>query len=402
MGAYGRRITLLTTCAVFALLTNSGFAAPGDLNEEFRQFQESVNNSQSRQNQNNLNQEFNNFLKASEQELKREAAEYATYKKEILKQWDKFKGSTKKEWVDYSNNKSSRSIVNFEKGNVLLEVLIPVEPEAKPKPQKTKDQKIAALKKLQKQLERILTDSSIDGKSPIHKQLQTSSGKPLTRRNLQEFSKKELQDKIIIDEQPYVAKDGKKRLKAKVSIKMVPDHLKIRADKFSKSVKKYSKKYDVDPALVLAVIHTESYFNPKARSHIPAFGLMQLVPSSGGRDAYRHAFGKDKKPSASFLYKPENNIRLGTAYLDLLSKREFKKIKDPTSQMYLVIAAYNTGGGNVSRALTGSKNIYKNSSKINRMSSDQIYASLKRNLPYKETRDYIKKVSDRKKIYDAY
>jgi len=278
---------------------------------------------------------------------------------------------------------------------------VPVDPKQKVINKLSKEQRLAALNNIKKQLEKIINDKSVGGESPVKNQISLNGNKPISRASLDRTARKILNEKLEISKKPYVAKDGKSRVKAKVNLKMVPNHLKIRAQKFAKPVNKYSRKYNVDPALVLAIIHTESYFNPKARSHIPAYGLMQLVPRSGGRDAYRHAFGKDKKPNSSYLYNPENNIQLGTAYLDLLSKREFKNVKNSTSKMYLITAAYNTGGGNVSKAITGNTNIYKASGKINNMSPESLYKRLERKLPYKETRDYIRKVRERKKIYDS-
>ena len=56
-----------------------------------------------------------------------------------------------------------------------------------------------------------------------------------------------------------------------------------------------------DPPVVFAVIHTESYYNPKARSGAPAYGLMQLVPTSGGRAAYRYVYKKDQVLPPSYF-----------------------------------------------------------------------------------------------------
>jgi membrane-bound lytic murein transglycosylase C len=65
-----------------------------------------------------------------------------------------------------------------------------------------------------------------------------------------------------------------------------------------------------------------------------------------------------------------------------------------------VIAAYNTGSGNVAKAF-GEKSVSSAVKKINSMSSEQVYQHLIKNLPYKETRNYLKKVNDRMKTYHA-
>ncbi|MDR3909184.1 MAG: lytic transglycosylase domain-containing protein, partial [Ruminococcus sp.] len=49
---------------------------------------------------------------------------------------------------------------------------------------------------------------------------------------------------------------------------------------YSTYVEKAAKDYDLDPALIYAVIHTESGFDPKAESGVGAKGVMQMMPSS--------------------------------------------------------------------------------------------------------------------------
>jgi membrane-bound lytic murein transglycosylase C len=136
-----------------------------------------------------------------------------------------------------------------------------------------------------------------------------------------------------------------------------------------------------------------------ARSHIPAYGLMQLVPASGGRDSYKYIFKEDKKPSANFLYNPENNINLGVGYLALTKNVYFKGVKNPTIAYLLTIAAYNTGAGNVARALTGKTSLKPAIEKANKMTTKEIHMALRKKLPHKETQDYIQRVFGRSKIY---
>ncbi len=140
-------------------------------------------------------------------------------------------------------------------------------------------------------------------------------------------------------------------------------------------------------------MRTESNFNPYAISSAPAYGLMQLVPTSGGRDAYRKAKGTNDIPSKQYLFDAENNIELGTAYLSVLSFDEMDAITDPASREYCVISAYNTGPSNVLRTFGGSsKNRNAALAEINRMSAAAVYDKLRLQLPYAETRQYLQKV----------
>jgi membrane-bound lytic murein transglycosylase C len=153
---------------------------------------------------------------------------------------------------------------------------------------------------------------------------------------------------------------------------------------------------------VFAIVHTESYFNPLAKSPANAYGLMQVVPTSGGRDAYRRVHGKDGVPTAEYLFTPNKNVELGTAYMVILASNYFKGVDDEKTREYLTICAYNTGAGNVAKAYNGTFNIRKAIPDINKKSAEENYSHLIKNLPYKETQDYLKKVSDRKKMYEGW
>jgi membrane-bound lytic murein transglycosylase C len=339
--------------------------------------------------------------------LAKEEKEWADYKKEIELKWQEFVGSTQKDWVEYTSDKNARSIVNFKEGLVTIEVITPVDEDGLPLTKQQEGGRKLTLenivnKRIAKKLSDLLADKKNMGESPVKDQIMSDNGITITKKNVSDFSKKEVKKRVKVNRGAYTAKDGGKRIKSSVTIKLVPNHLKVRANRFKQFVETYSEKYGVDRALVYAVIHTESYFNPKARSHVPAYGLMQLVPRSGGRDAYNYVKGRDQAPSPSFLYSAKNNINLGVAYLDLLSKREFKRVNDRTIRNYLVIAAYNTGASNVSRAFAGKRSLRKSVEMVNRMSHKEVYNALVAKLPYEETRNYIQKVVERQAIYETF
>src|SRR5687768_18351842 len=91
-----------------------------------------------------------------------------------------------------------------------------------------------------------------------------------------------------------------------------------------------SRHWDVDAALVSAVIKAESDYNPKIVSHKGARGLMQLMPATAKR------FG------VSNSFDPEQNIYAGTKYLRWLLDR-FDDNAD------LAVAGYNAGEGNIKK-----------------------------------------------------
>jgi LysM repeat protein len=193
--------------------------------------------------------------------------------------------------------------------------------------------------------------------------------------------------------------DGRQRRVARTNFSLVPDHLRIRAERFRPIINACAEQEGVYAPLVYAIIHSESSFNPRARSGVPAYGLMQLVARSGARDAYRYLYHQDKLVDGSYLYNPENNIRLGVAFLHILDQRYFRRIQDPMSRMLCSIAAYNTGAGNVCKAFGAGTSLSRAAPIINSMSAQEVYQRLRRNLPYAETRHYIEKVSGRVPLY---
>jgi soluble lytic murein transglycosylase-like protein len=104
---------------------------------------------------------------------------------------------------------------------------------------------------------------------------------------------------------------------------------RLRTD-FSDHIRVASEAYAVDPALVRAVIHAESGFNPMARSGKGAVGLMQLMP------------GTARDMGVSNSYEIGQNIMGGVRYLSYLLG-EFK------GDVSLATAAYNAGPANVTK-----------------------------------------------------
>jgi membrane-bound lytic murein transglycosylase C len=180
-----------------------------------------------------------------------------------------------------------------------------------------------------------------------------------------------------------------------VQLAMVNNFEAKGAERYRASVEKYSAQYHVSPSLVLAIIRTESNFNPFAVSGAPAYGLMQLVPTSGGRAALKRVKGVDESPTAEYLFDPEHNIELGTAYLSVLDSTEFHAVSNTDSRDYCVIAAYNTGPRNVTRVFASDRSEALND--INVMPPPALFEKLRSTLPSDETRQYVVKVTGYRK-----
>ncbi len=102
------------------------------------------------------------------------------------------------------------------------------------------------------------------------------------------------------------------------------------AARWSTLIAQVAAEHGVDARLLHAIVSVESAYNPQARSHAGALGLMQVIPATGKR------FGADD------LFDPLQNLRAGTAYLVWLSNRF-------GGDLELMLAAYNAGEGAVQR-----------------------------------------------------
>ncbi len=229
-------------------------------------------------------------------------------------------------------------------------------------------------------------------------QVAMPDGTPVSRENARAFAEVQA-DSAAVARRTVIGTDHVEREVVSVAFPLVPDHLRVRAERFRPMVSKFAALHGVYPPLVYAIIHSESSFNPRARSPVPAYGLMQLVPRSGARDAFQFVYKEDRLLTDTYLYDPERNVELGIAYLRILDQRYFRRVEHPMNRMLCSIAAYNTGAGNVCRAFDAGTSLTRAAPVINAMTPDQVYSRLRAHLPYEETRNYIVKVNDRIPLY---
>jgi soluble lytic murein transglycosylase len=138
---------------------------------------------------------------------------------------------------------------------------------------------------------------------------------------------------------------------------------------YEQIVRGHARNYDLDPALLAAVIYQESKFKADAESKSGAIGLMQLLPGTAKGIAL-HTGGSAFR--VDDLYDPELNVRYGAWYLRHL----MRKYGDERT----ALAAYNAGQDNVDRWRRAASGIR-----------------------FPETRAYVNRVEDLKQIYrDAY
>lgn len=316
----------------------------------------------------------------------------------ITESWgrDEVKKPTNDTYVKYSDNYKSRSLADFKNGKVIVETI----KEDAPK----------------KHLQELIVTTLLTPQDPRYVDIYSADAVELKGRPFLADLIRDHDGKVVLykwranrfaahlintalQKRSIDTKNGKKR-SYYVEIDMVKNHIEKSANKYSDIAKKMGAKYGIDSALILAIMKTESSFNPYATSHIPAYGLMQIVPATAGVDAYKKIYGKKGRPDKNMLFDAKTNIEFGAAYLNILKYNYLKKVRNERSKEYCVISAYNTGSGNVLR--TFDRNRERAFDYINSLKPDALYWKLKNELPYAETRRYLDKVNSAKKEFIYY
>jgi soluble lytic murein transglycosylase len=127
-----------------------------------------------------------------------------------------------------------------------------------------------------------------------------------------------------------------------VTVMSEPDwYLRMRYPlRYEHIVRGHASNYDLDAALVAAVIYQESKFQADARSESGAIGLMQLLPDTAEAIALRTGGSRFQVDD---LYDPEVNVRYGCWYL--------RNLLEKYGSLEKALAAYNGGQGNVDRGV---------------------------------------------------
>ena len=147
--------------------------------------------------------------------------------------------------------------------------------------------------------------------------------------------------------------------------------------RYENMINHYSQEKSFSSSVIASIINVESGFKSKAKSNAGACGLMQVLPSTANYICSLYELGSIEKDD---LFKPEINIKIGVNYLFYLTQK--------FDDFDTVLASYNAG-----------ETVVRNWLKNEHYSHDGKTLNF---IPYKETRNYIKKVKRNMKVYRSY
>ena len=134
---------------------------------------------------------------------------------------------------------------------------------------------------------------------------------------------------------------------------------------YEDTILKWSKHRGLNPLLVTALIRQESRFEPEIRSSAGAMGLMQVIPPTAKTAAQNIGLSKYS------LTKPEDNVNIGTYYLDFTHKKY-------NNNSMLAVASYNAGPNAVAKW-------------VSRYGLNDVDRFVEQ-IPYRETKGYVESV----------
>jgi membrane-bound lytic murein transglycosylase C len=331
-------------------------------------------------------QDYQEVIEHLENEVKKYREQLASLRERVEQQWgqENMEASSAHQFVKYTDSYQSRGAMDFDDGKIVVETV----DQSNPREHLREAIVTTLLTPYDAENPEIYTDKAINYSGPALLAGQVRDHEGVEVR--WEWRAKRYADYLVENEIQQVERAG--RTVYQVEIPLVAGHNQVRGQKYEHLVRDAGRRYQVDEALLYALMETESHFNPYAMSHIPAYGLMQVVPATAGRDVYQRIRQRSDQPDQNTLFKPAENIDIGAAYISILRDVYLKGVRHPQSREYAIISAYNGGAGNVLR--TFHKDRRQAVEVINSLSPQQVYDRLHRQHPRAEARGYIKKVTE--------
>jgi len=324
------------------------------------------------------NKQYEEFISTYKKSL-------STYKENISKYWKDILITSNHTYVVYSNNFKQRSIINYKKSTILIQVI-------------TSDIKIAqkSISRRYKNIFELKNQEAFRNELVLrntYKKLNIVFDTPLNNELLigdllsLKYKEKVLQEVVleIYKEEVY------KNTKFYSSLYKLPLDFSYKLSKrYLKTIRKYEQLYNLPKNILYSMIKIKTSFNPYALTSNAKLGLL-LVDNKIGTKAYFKLYEDKRLLDAAYLYEFENNIKIGTTYFSILYNEKFKNITNSTTKMYFSILAYEQG-------LKNTLELFDNNiQNINKLSAPLIYRKILQKLKNRNLRIYFSKVVNTQK-----
>ncbi|WP_017222782.1 murein transglycosylase domain-containing protein [Moritella dasanensis] len=306
------------------------------------------------------------------------------YRSEVTNLWGDSSNafSSNYRYVKYTNDYRSRAIIDFEQGTVRVETL-----EQQNSQQYLKQAiEYTLLAPQQPKYTDFYNSytSEIKGTPFLYQQVKDNDGKAMKWH----WRASRYANYLIKHKRKQVTVNGNQI--TSVSFTLSSNHTKIRQQRYQAQINQAAQRYKIDKNVVTAMIQVDSLFNPYALNSQGRIGLMQ-ISSSIGQDVFHQQKKYPFKPQPNWLFNTNNNLDIGSSYLNLLDKQYLKAINNPKSRYYAMLASYIAGPQNMLQ--TFSKNKKEALSIINDLSSYEVYQSFTNSQSRADMKNYVSEVN---------
>ncbi|PKH05026.1 murein transglycosylase domain-containing protein [Moritella sp. Urea-trap-13] len=306
------------------------------------------------------------------------------YRSEVTNLWGNSSNafSSNYRYVKYTNDYRSRAIIDFEQGSVRVETL-----EQQNNQQYLKQAiEYTLLAPQQPKYTDFYNSytSEIKGTPFLYQQVKDNDGKAMKWH----WRASRYANYLIKHKRKQVTFNGNQI--TSVSFALSSNHTQIRQQRYQAQINQAAQRYKIDKNVVTAMIQVDSLFNPYALNSQGRIGLMQ-ISSSIGLDVFHQQKKYPFKPQPNWLFNTNNNLDIGSSYLNLLDKQYLKAINNPKSRYYAMLASYIAGPQNMLQ--TFSKNKKEALSIINDLSSYEVYQSFTNSQSRADMKNYVSEVN---------
>lgn len=306
------------------------------------------------------------------------------YRSEVTNLWGDSSNafSSNYRYVKYTNDYRSRAIIDFEQGTVRVETL-----EQQNNQQYLKQAiEYTLLAPQQPKYTDFYNSytSEIKGTPFLYQQVKDNDGKVMKWH----WRASRYANYLIKHKRKQVTVNGNQI--TSVSFALSSNHTQIRQQRYQSQINQAAQRYKIDKNVVTAMIQVDSLFNPYALNSHGRIGLMQ-ISSSIGQDVFHQQKKYPFKPQPNWLFNTNNNLDIGSSYLNLLDKQYLKAINNPKSRYYAMLASYIAGPQNMLQ--TFSKNKKEALSIINDLSSYEVYQSFTNSQSRADMKNYVSEVN---------